>query len=155
MTFQPYLADALCWDTTRAGLYESACYDADTDGNTWAYGPRQFQCSGYLPVRFYQYVYDGGETNQCVCRFQNLVNGDRVFAGHFGPCNGACVSPHFRCDGMRPIPLYSEDVDVELDDHASAGGAVDSTSTNLAVPRTISWKAVLCVVSVMMVRALV
>lgn len=152
MTDQPYFASALCWDRTRLQLYKAACLDPDQLGNSWAYNRWKFDCSGYLPYDFYTNLYNSGEIHQCVCKFANTESG-RVFVGHWGNCNGACVSDGgFNCQGMLPIPINDKDSDV--DRKASADSGDDAASTNVAVPLSMSWKAMLAVAMVVLVNGL-
>lgn len=149
----PYYSSALCWNTSRLQLYKHTCIVPDRKANRWEYNHLRFDCGSYLPYDFYAHLYSSGEHHQCVCRFVNN-NAVRTFVGYSGSCNGACLSKGgFLCDGMMPVPNLDEERDIVKEISTSIGN--DTTSTNVAVPLTISWKMMLCVATVLLGNGLV
>ncbi|OAP63417.1 hypothetical protein AYL99_02644 [Fonsecaea erecta] len=161
MTTAAYLGAALCYDAAHVGVYESACVDANPEGNWYGINGRQFNCKGILMYNFYVGLYDAGETAQCVCKFANTADG-WAFDGHWGPCNGACVAAKYACDGNTPYVVVSDSdaadavVKRATPTNATSGSTPSSSSTSFAAPRTVgNWKTALCVVATTLVSVLV
>jgi len=160
MTAPAYQGSALCYDQSRVQLYKSSCIDPNPLGNSWQiHGPpREFDCLGILPHSFYLNLVGGGEINQCVCKFVNT--GTRwAFAGHWGPCNGACLYP-YKCVGNTPVVVSEKEVDVDVEvgkreaPSNATSSTIGSTSASLAVPLAVRWKMMLCVAVVVLFNAI-
>ncbi|OAL28180.1 hypothetical protein AYO20_09508 [Fonsecaea nubica] len=141
MTTAPYLGAALCYDASRVGRYKSACLAVNEIGNAWQIHGREFDCTGILMHNFYLALVDAGEVNQCVCKFENTGT-EWAFAGHWGPCNGACVGKYV-CNGNKPV-VVSDSV-VERATPSNATSSTPSSSTSLAAPLTVGWKMMVLV----------
>jgi len=160
MTAPAYLGAALCYDKSHTQLYKDACLAVNEWGNAWEiHGPpREFDCTGILMHNFYLDLVAGGQTNQCVCKFTNTGT-KWAFAGHWGPCNGACVGK-YKCNGNTPVSVSGKEADVEVEVEVEVGkrappsnatsSTSGSTSGNLAVPLAVSWKTMLCVAVVVL-----
>ena len=177
MTTQPYLGAALCYDASHLNLYEEACLTINPEGNAWSTNKREFDCTGILMHNFYLALVDGGETEQCVCKFVN-TGSSWAFQTHWGPCNGACVG-EYRCDGARPVSLTvggeagaagaHVDTGVDLDEvgkrswnaangtsSATASSPSASTAAKTMSETSWNWKAViLCVVTMLLFNPIV
>lgn len=106
MSVGQYQGAALCWNSARKTFYDAACDTIERD-NVGVASEYKYQCFGILPGVFYDNLYDGGE-RVCVCKFYSATGTNPwTFKGHWGTCNGACVSPEFECDGSVPVPLSS------------------------------------------------
>ncbi|KAJ9604893.1 hypothetical protein H2200_010282 [Cladophialophora chaetospira] len=138
MTTPPHKGVALCYDQQNWDLYNNACFAVNEIGNSdeWVNKPPspRFACKGYLIANWVQALRDGGE-NGCVCKFNN-VGGSWVFGGHWGACNGACVSPTFSCDGGTPVPGNG----VGSKEKRAAEDAEVEKRASVAVPTVVPWR---------------
>ncbi|KIW93371.1 uncharacterized protein Z519_05976 [Cladophialophora bantiana CBS 173.52] len=146
MTAPAYLGAALCYDEAHVGLYQRACLGVNEIENAWQIYEREFDCTGILMYNFYLALVDGGETDKCVCKFEN-TGAEWAFSTHWGPCNGACVGT-YTCDGNTPVLV--SDSNTEVGKRATPSNGTNPTPTSLAVPLIISWKAMLCVTTIML-----
>jgi hypothetical protein len=186
MTTIHYKGVALCFNTARLKFYNDACVTVDKLANygTYTTGPsRKFNCFGVAMGLFYDQLVEGGEEDICVCSFYSPDGAVSPwqFVNHWGPCNGACVSKTFTCDGMTPV-AHNGDEKVKRDDDEnenenddddtaaatavvseelplllpSAERATDTSTTpsSLAAPLAANWKAVAVIVTITLCHAL-
>ncbi|EXJ63059.1 hypothetical protein A1O7_03504 [Cladophialophora yegresii CBS 114405] len=181
MSTTQHLGVALCYDTPRLQFYNSACHTVSPLGNYGKYVTgvsRRFNCFGAAMGFFYDKLVAGGETNACVCTFYSPDGGDTVpweFVTHYGPCNGACVSQTFTCNGLKPVPhngveekvkrednLLSADESVYEEQHlsglakrseADTATAASSGAALLEVAGAVNWKAAVFVATIILCNA--
>lgn len=144
MTAPSYLGAALCYNKAHVGLYKSTCLAVNELGNAWEIHSSEFDYTGILMHNFYLALVDGGGTNQCVCKFKN-TGSEWAYAGHWGPCNGACVGK-YTCNGNTPV-IVNDKRDADVEKRASP--------TSLAVPLAVNWKTLLCIAEVLLGNGLV
>jgi hypothetical protein len=184
MTTIHYKGVALCFNTARLQFYNDACVTVDELANygTYTTGPsRKFNCFGVAMGLFYDQLIEGGEEDICVCSFYSPDGAVSPwqFVNHWGPCNGACVSKTYTCDGMTPVAgngdekvKRDEDEDEDDDDAAAAAVVVSeehpllllpsaqhatdtsTTSSSLAAPLAANWNAVVVVAIITLCHAL-
>jgi hypothetical protein len=128
---------ALCYDQSNWSLYNNACFAVDEINNSDEWDNESpspyFTCKGSLIVNWVQLLRDGNE-NGCVCKFNN-VGGIWEYGGHWGACNGACVSQTFTCDGSTPVPG-----DGEGSKERSVEDADAEKKISVAVPVVVNWR---------------
>lgn len=90
----------MCYDQSNVVLYENACKVINPLGNSWQINQEEFDCTGILMSEFYSALVAGGETNACVCEFQNT--GSCTFAQYWGPYGDACTET-YKCNGSTPV----------------------------------------------------
>ncbi|OCT54781.1 hypothetical protein CLCR_03150 [Cladophialophora carrionii] len=181
MSTTQHLGVALCYDQARLQFYDSACHTVSPLGN---FGrvvtgvSRRYNCFGAAMGFFYDKLVAGGEINACVCTFYSPDGGATVpweFVTHYGPCNGACVSETFTCNGMKPVAHNDADDKVKRDTNVlsideavhgeqhlvaklSADTATTTTtaaSSGAAPPAvTVNWKAAVFVATIMLSNVL-
>lgn len=131
MTTRPYQAAALCWNTAHQHIFDVAC-DSLSNDNVGTFNDYQYDCFGIRPLDFYNNLVDSGEgVDQCVCKFERADDTSPwTFEGHWGTCNGACVSAYFTCDGQTPVPSDSPSR-MQVRDSSSANSSATTAPKNI------------------------